>query len=47
MISMAQRNFGFEALLGRFMNIICEVCQLESGINERKDNAHKERVHKA
>lgn len=47
MISMAQRNFGFEALLGRFLNIACEVCEPESGINERKDNAHKEGVHKA
>lgn len=42
---MVQRNFGFEALLGRFLNIICEVCELETGINEGKDNAH--RVHKA
>lgn len=40
---MAQRNFGFEALLWRFLNTIFEVCELESGINERKDHSeHKE-----
>lgn len=44
---MVQGNFGFEALLGRFLNNICKVCELESGINERKDDTHKDGVCKA
>lgn len=43
MISMAQGNFCFKALLGRFLNIICEVCELQSGINESKDTMHIKR----
>lgn len=43
MIYMAQRNFAFEALLGRFLNIIYKVCELESVINERKDTIHTKR----
>lgn len=40
---MVQRNFVFEALLGKFLNIICKVWELESGIHERKDTIHTKR----